>query len=221
MILMQCGFIALTRAVAAFDPASGYKLITYLNFPIRNVFREALGIFTSRRDLLAQCVSLDEPLPGADDLTLEDMVPDPAAEDDMARPLESAYQAELHAALEKGLSELPAGDSEFLRLRYYRDMRRRDIAAATGKAPLDVTRGLQRGIHAMRAARRRQYYAAFRENIISVHGYRHTGLSAFEQWRGSSVERMAEILAIRRRYFEQVNAITRRRRKFIRKYSNE
>lgn len=63
------GFLALRDAINAFDTSQGYKLPTYMHFPLKTHYRTALGIRTSRRDPLATAARFKKPIGGGDDLT--------------------------------------------------------------------------------------------------------------------------------------------------------
>ena len=66
--LQQEAYFALMDAVRAWTPESGYKLLTYLNYPLKNCFNGLCGLRVRKRDALDRCSSLDAPV-GDDDST--------------------------------------------------------------------------------------------------------------------------------------------------------
>ena len=82
--LLQCDFLALRDAVEAYDPERGYKLPTYIRYPLQNRFHDATGIRGNRkRDPLNLAVRLDAPIGDADgDATLGEQTADERAEAD-------------------------------------------------------------------------------------------------------------------------------------------
>lgn len=73
--LLQCGFLALRDAVKAYDPKTGYKLLSFIQYPLKNHINALLGR-RGKADPLNESASLDEPIEGAEDLTLADSVED-------------------------------------------------------------------------------------------------------------------------------------------------
>ena len=73
--LLQCGFLALYDAVKAYDPQTGYKLLSFIQYPLKNHINALLGR-RGKADPLNGSASLDELMPGAEDLTLADSVED-------------------------------------------------------------------------------------------------------------------------------------------------
>jgi hypothetical protein len=80
--LIQSGYFAVLDAVKAYDPATGYKFTTYLNYPLKNRFDECLGIRTKRgkNDAMHGVTSLDKELSSESDITLNDILLDPESE---------------------------------------------------------------------------------------------------------------------------------------------
>ena len=83
--LMQCAFLALLAALEDWDPSAG-SFLTWYGFFLQGAFTEAAGQRTKRerQDPLQWAVSLDMPLVDSegDALLLEDVVEDPAAEEE-------------------------------------------------------------------------------------------------------------------------------------------
>lgn len=68
--LMQVSFLALYDAVQAFEPSTGYKLLTYTKYPLQSHFAELYGTRSAKRLPLNHCKSLDEPLTEETETTL-------------------------------------------------------------------------------------------------------------------------------------------------------
>lgn len=102
--LEQTAFLALLRAVDAFDPGRGLKFSTYFVTALRAEVFAASGIRTEKnsRDPLRYAVSLDVPPSpdAAENDTLAELIPDPAA----AEAIESA---DLRLTVRDFLEELP------------------------------------------------------------------------------------------------------------------
>ena len=81
--LLQCAFLALLEALEAWRPEAG-SFITAYGFHLQAAYMAATWQRKSRDKLdpLESAVSLDSPLPGNEDSTLADVIPDPAAEFD-------------------------------------------------------------------------------------------------------------------------------------------
>lgn len=114
--LEQTAFLALLRAVDAFDPGRGLKFSTFFVTSLRAEVFAASGIRTEKksRDPLRYAVSLDVPLsPDApEDSTLAELIPDPAAE-------EAIDSAGLRLTIQNFLEELPEPQRRALYARYW------------------------------------------------------------------------------------------------------
>ena len=104
--LRQCGYLALVDAVKGYSEDKG-KFLTWFGFFLKTAFAEEAGYRTQhqRRDPLRWSASLDAPIPGAEDLLLSDMVPDPA--DSIGDVEEAVWREELHTAMTEALCTLP------------------------------------------------------------------------------------------------------------------
>ena len=127
--LLQCRWIALLQAVRYFRAEKGCFL-TFYGYTLKNAFREAAGLRSSKRDPLCDSLSLDAPAAEEEGGTLLDFVADPI---DPLQPLEDdVYQQQLHAALERALSLLSPEREKHIRQRYYQGMSFRQIAQQEG-----------------------------------------------------------------------------------------
>ena len=67
--IIQVCFFALYDAIQAYDPGSGYKFTSYMNYPLQNHFKALVGLRTAKHDPLNQCGSLDTPMGEDNDTT--------------------------------------------------------------------------------------------------------------------------------------------------------
>lgn len=119
--LLQYGFLALRDAVEAYDPERGYKLLTYIRYPLQNRFHDATGIRGNRkRDPLNLAVRLDAPIGDEDgDATLGEQTADERAEADREAVEDRIFREQLHLAVIKALDTLEATQRDTIRRRYW------------------------------------------------------------------------------------------------------
>lgn len=114
--LEQVAFLALLRAVDAFDAGRGLKFSTFFVTSLRAEVFTASGIRTEKRarDPLRYAVSLDVPLSqdAPEDTALSELIPDPAAE-------EAIDSAGLRLAIRDFLAELPEQQRRALYEKYW------------------------------------------------------------------------------------------------------
>lgn len=114
--LEQVSFLALLRAVDAFDAERGLKFSTYFITMLKAEVFNASGIRTEKRarDPLRYAVSLDVPLSqdAPEGSSLSELIPDPAAE-------EAIDGAGLRLAIRDFLAELPEPQRRALYEKYW------------------------------------------------------------------------------------------------------
>ena len=116
--LEQVAFLALLRAVAAFDAGRGFRFSSFFTTSLRAEVFAAAGIRTEKRarDPLRAAVSLDAPLTDDEgDVTLADTIQDPAAE----AVIEGAA---LRLTVQGILEELPEDQQSALYRRYWSNL---------------------------------------------------------------------------------------------------
>lgn len=133
--LEQCAFLGFHEAVQGFDPLQG-SFTTLMGYGVRSACRRALGLDGRERTEHYTTTSLDAPIPGSDDITLADTIPDPALTD--------AYdQTELRQDIEKALHRLPADMETIIRLHDLEGLTLEEAATKNGYAT-DTGRNLRR-----------------------------------------------------------------------------
>ena len=186
----QSGYFALCNALEGYDPAAGAGFGTYLQYHVRHEFYTLLGLRTAsgRGDPMAQAARFEEPLPGQEDITLGDAVPDPVAAQALADVEQDIYTRQLHAFLEKRLDSLKPNQAAVLRGRYFRGQSADDLAGQLGVSRVRVYQLEKEGLRTL--ARQCSAYAQYVERKAAA-AYHGTGFAAW-QHNGSVEERLAE-----------------------------
>ena len=187
--LRQCGYLALVDAVKGYSEDKG-KFLTWFGFFLKTAFAEEAGYRTQhqRRDPLRWSASLDAPIPGAEDLLLSDMVPDPA--DSIGDVEEAVWREELHTAMTEALCTLPPECRDMLHRLYYQGQTLTAAGRETGRT-LEGARQVEKT--ALRQLRRPQTARklrpfAYPDGDIYAAGLRSTGTGAFMRTGTSSTE---------------------------------
>lgn len=174
--LEQCAFLGFYEAVQSFDPLQG-SFLTLLSYGVRSACRRALGLDGRERKEHYNTTSLDAPIPGTDDLTLADTIPDVTAGD-------SFLQAEMHSDIEKALHHLPDDMAAVISLHDLQGLSIYQTAKALQKPP-QIVRNLRK--NAFRKIRARRSLAQYRPVT-----FRHKSLASFRSDWTSVVE--AEVI---------------------------
>ena len=197
--IVQCAFFALCDAVQTYDPESGFKLVTYMRFPLLNHFRALVGLRSSKRDPLNLCGSLNEAYGEDSDLELIDLQADPNSTEPFENVIDDLFQSELRGALEKAIDKLPANRAAIIRKRYFENRTGSNVACELGVSTSYV-HSIER--EALRKLYHERALKLFRDEILSHMAYKGTGYRAFRESFESSVERAvikAEELTERKR----------------------
>jgi len=187
--IFQLCFIALCDAVAAYKPASGYKLLAYVNYPLKTHFNALCGIRSSKRDALNYCKSLDEAIGDNDDFTLLDTIADPNSEEAFVLVEEKVFQDELNIVIESSLVKLTKNRAAVLRGLFFDGKTGREIAADLGVSQQTINQSKYGGFGDLRRDVRLRAISG--EILISA-AWSGTGLKAFNEAWSSSVERALE-----------------------------
>lgn len=115
--LTQCGYYAVLDAVKYYSPGTGYKFTTYLQKTLKNAFREALGMRSSKRDPCFAAASLDVPFGEDDDTPLLDMID--SHDSSLLNVEESVYNQELRREINAALQTLTEAEREVITLHFF------------------------------------------------------------------------------------------------------
>jgi RNA polymerase sigma factor (sigma-70 family) len=189
--LRQAGYLAMIRAVNAYDPDKSTLFTSYLGYHVSNAARETLG-YIGRTRLPPVPRSLSEPL-DMEGITLEDTITDPDGAAPFDQVEEDIYNQQLRDALEECLGRLTPEQSGALRDRFYRGIAVSGMASERGIPPHGVKKMVGRSLLLMRTGRNAARLRGFRADIIS-RAHRNVGYTAFSASWYSSVEWAAERL---------------------------
>lgn len=160
--LVQCGYFAVLDAVKYYTPAKAHKFTSYLNMTLKNAFRAAVGLRSSRIDLLFACLSLDAPIAAVDgELSLLDAIPDTGAGEPYADVEESEYTRQLRAALDDALSILGDTDRRQMEQYYYFGMSFQQIADMEGISRTAVEGRHRKSLNRIRRSSHRRKLVPF------------------------------------------------------------
>lgn len=129
--------------------------------------------------------SLDSPIAGADDLTVNDTIP--SAEDVEHEVLEELHQERLTCTLWECVSELPGHMPEVIRRHYQNREKLQDIGRSLG-LPVGKANSLKH--EAVRRLRRNRELSIWAEDYIDTHAYSGS-VGSFNRTWTSSTERAA------------------------------
>lgn len=133
--LIQEGYFGVLKAVEYYDPDSGYKFSSYLNFNLKNVFDEMTGMRKSKNsdNILNNALSLDAPIGNqkeTDELTLLDTLADISNDCySFEKNEQSVYNRDLRNALDRALSRLSEKRNKIVTLNYFFNMSQSQIAS--------------------------------------------------------------------------------------------
>ena len=191
--LNQIAFFALLDAVNAFDKTKGFKFATYCNHALKNCFKKAMGLRSSKIEPLNTTVSVDAALSADNEnLTLLDLVEDTSATEAFDCIQDTVYCEQLRRTLDTAINKkCNAQQAAIIQMHYFGNKTFREISAGTSVSPDRV-----RVIHneGLRQLRKSRELNAFVEEYTHAKAYQHTGLSSFRNTGGSSVELIYEKL---------------------------
>lgn len=188
--LLQCGFLALRDAVKAYDPKTGYKLLAFIKYPMQNHINALLGR-RGKADPLNESVSLDELMPGAEDLTLADSVEDDNAGEAFEGIIDREYNRELHKALLECLNSLDGQQRRCIVGKYFDGMTLAEIGVRENISPERARQLQAKSLRTLRRPEHTKRLKSFMDEIIESKAYHGVGFSAWAA-RGSVEERLAE-----------------------------
>lgn len=183
--LTQCGYYAVLKAVKYYSPAAGYKFTSYLSLTLKNAFREAMGILTSKRDPCTTATSLDVCCGEDDDTPLLDLID--SQDSSMIQVEESVYNQELHRELSEILQRLPDEERSALTLRFFFGISYAEQAESKGVCRQNIA---QYGDMALERIRRNPEYMRTLSEFMpwnDFDAYHSTGMKAWAN-TGQSVQ---------------------------------
>ncbi|MGN1133866.1 MAG: sigma-70 family RNA polymerase sigma factor [Oscillospiraceae bacterium] len=154
--LRQECYPAFLKALDYFNPATEFKFVSFLKYPIKNVCAELLGIRNSdgkNRKPLDNATSLDKTLPGADNegLTLKNIIPDPSAQQAFENALDSIQDEQTRDVLYKALDRLEKPLREVIVHYYFEGMTFADIGELMGVSGSRVQQMKEKALRHLRA----------------------------------------------------------------------
>ena len=172
--LKQCAFLGFYEAVQGFDPLQG-SFITLMGYGVRRACRRALGLDGRERKEHYTTTSLDAPIPGTEDITLADTIPDPASAD-------AFEQTELRQDIENALHRLPADIENIIRLHDLEGLPLEEASTKNGYTT-DTGRNLRReGFRKLRRDQRiRDYDHAVRLKYKGFRAWNNDWMSVVEE----------------------------------------
>ena len=192
--LFQESYLALMDAVTAYDSSNGYKLTSYLRYPLQNRFNALLGIRShNRNNPLNNCASLNDLIGDEEDCELMDLTPDPNAEHPFQQTEQEDYIAYWHDVLEDAMRrKLDRQQKNIVYDFYYLRLQKAVIAEKYGLPLREVQVILRKSLDSLRGDH--ELVQRYRDDIIMDGLYKGTGLTAFRDSRLSTVERSVETL---------------------------
>lgn len=184
--LYQSGYFALLDAVQRFEYGRG-NFITALSFSLKTAFSGALKWHCGRppQDASFYCVSLNAPIQGAEDTTLEDNIPDDY--DAFEDVEEQLYQEYVSKTCRSAVESLPEKQKMCVELQFFNGETQRSIAEKMNVSGQYVHQLISKGLHSLRKSSftpelaeiyfgSRNYYAG-----VGCMNYKRTGTSAPER----------------------------------------
>lgn len=130
--LRQEMYFAFLEALKAYDPDKNFKFVTYLEFPIKNAVKKALGIGCKFQPL-NNSESLDKPVAGQEELTLSDMITD--EKDDILKIIRKNTDSEI---IRNEVEKLHGKQKNIIVLYYFNDKNDGEIARYLATTPSNI-----------------------------------------------------------------------------------
>ena len=184
--VIQVSYFALLDAVEAYESGSGYKLTTYLRYPLKNHFDALIGLRTSKRNPINQCASLDVPIVDGEDIYILDTIEDTESQKPFEDTIEGMANQQLREILEIAISKLSNVCAVSVRERYLQGKDFSVIADETGEDIANVKKWVNK---ALRHLGRDMALIKRWNEEFEAFAYRHIGVKAFNTSWDSSVER--------------------------------
>lgn len=190
-LIQEC-FLALSESVQAYKPENEYKFTTYLYRYVLNHFNALSGHRTERakNEPINNARSLHDTVPGAEDVTLLDALPDESAQEDFENAIEREYLRELHGALDETMSRaLTPEQGHVIRLYYYGGQTLNAIGTAIGQTTGQIRQLKNASLRQMRKPQNAKNLYPF----VEWSGRFYAGsLSSFKANQASNIELIIE-----------------------------
>lgn len=192
--IIQSGFIALTEAVQAFEPRSGYKLSAYITYPLQNQVNILLCRRTSYQDGIAHSISINTPVSGeADDLTIGDTLHDSASENAFKAVEDEMFNRQLKEVLLREIKGLTELEQRIIIDRFYNGLKFADICAKENVTEWKAKGLCEKALRSLGNGQHRKKLQPFADELLG-RGLRGVGFGSFERLQASSVELTVEWL---------------------------
>ena len=139
---MQCGFLALMRAVNSYDPEKPFAFSTCFGNALKTEYDYLMRTRDhSKSDILDHAISYDAPIKTAsfkgssgyrvdEESCIFDLIADP--QNPFEEVEDKIFQEEQHKAIEKALNRIPENQRTAVRLKYYKDKTMQEIGESMG-----------------------------------------------------------------------------------------
>lgn len=204
--MAQIALLGLYGACMAYDPAKGFRLLSYLWRQMQSAFN---GQYRQHRnDVLKEAIRADEDLSTGDDLTLMDMIPCEQAAQAFEDSEEELWRQQARHDLERAIDGLAPQPAAAVRQRYFEGRELRPIGDYLGISTERARQLVQRGLQGLRRDKRLMngYRDQFTAEYVEAKAYRSTGAGAFRNKRASSVELLTEKLEWLREFRGQTDS---------------
>ena len=166
-----------------------------MSYPLKNRFRELLGIRTSKRNPLNGSLSLDKPFDDDKELTYGNMLSDETAEQEFRSIENKMYNDSLRAALDDVANTvLNKRERKVIEKRYYNSETQEAIAGELSITGVTVQQIINKSLQKMRNGYGKKILKPYAGEIISSRAYTATGLNSFKNKWASSEELIIELL---------------------------
>ena len=160
--LEQQSYFAFVQAIEYYSPASGYKFLTFLRYPLQQEFNSITGMRTAsgRKSIMKAAVRLEQPLTSEDEeLTLEDITDE---------------------ALQDCLDRLTERQRKVITCVYYGNMTRAEAAKEAGCKTTQATEAERKGLYTMRNGWCKRRLKEFAQDIITSRAMYHSGFTVWK-----------------------------------------
>lgn len=187
--LIQEGYIALSDAVASYDPNVA-AFSTWFVIHLQKRFQEVTGQHGKRKknEPIDWADSIDRPLLDSEDITLEDIIEDNDAADSLRSVEDRIWLDQLREVLRRMLLEMPEKQSDVLYRRYWRNQSIAQASEEMGIPDSSVRVNEYKGLAFLRNPQNRKHLDPF----VYFDCYQCTGLGAFKKTGMSVQERYME-----------------------------